>query len=493
MKKLIFILFLIFSIRANAQIDSLSYAAGHQTILAMLAGNFPFIETDNDIKELYRGIQENVQRFQVTNDSAYIVNYSIGYVQGVFFSDSWEHIPEENRPPLSCIIAGLRKVSENKLNLPQDTIDARNYIASVTDSINPVLLPPDERCRYFTSFGIFKGFPHGLEKLLVEYNINNCEPDYKSYAQGFADLLEIMEVPRNAYDYGKKIAFAFLQHTMVENLPVEQIPDVKSPDFLSGIRAALQLEPPKLSVDEIDCVMSHYYASVEPAVVSESIVGNDEDGDKIPLVIQPDEPFEVDWSFEAYAPMLYEDCNKDILDAIQSIAVNLQNFGIKVEPYDLTQVMYTIDDDNPTNYTITEQAIFRIANEWYSQKPSFCMFFCGKDGEGRTVFGVSDTSDVFLSKISGAILKPNRLIEFHFGNDLTRKEDALRWAEFTRRNIGRFVICELNDKIVMCPKVNSEILSGRCAISGLYLSNRCINDLFAFPVETEKGEILEIK
>lgn len=489
MKKFLVIFSLMFSIFANAQVDTLSYAVGYQSILGMLAGNFPFIKTDDDILELYRGIEENSKRVKETTDSAYMINYSIGYMQGVFFSNSLEHTSEENYPSVSCIMAGLKKVADNDLYLPHDTIDAKNFMASIPDSINPVQLPMDERCKYFTAFGVLKGMPEGLGRLVEEYGIKNIEPDYQSYAQGFADMLEIMVPPRNAYDYGKMIAHA-MRNTMIDDSPADKIPNAMSPDFLSGIRAALGLETPKLSRDEVESIMEGYYSSFESAeVVTQSSVDNHEDSDGIPLVVTPGEHHDVDWSFEAYAPMLYDDCTKEIIDAIASVTANLQTFGIKAGPYDFSQVVYTIDNDNPANYYITEQAIFKVANEWYSQKPWHCSFFCGKDGEGKTIFGVSDTADVFLSRIYGASIGPDCLIEFYFGNDSTRKAEAVRWAEFTERNIGRIVVCKLNDEIVMCPKINSRISSGACAISGLHLGNRYINDLFAFPVEPGEIEI----
>lgn len=493
MKKLLLILSLIWSISANAQIDSLSYAVGYQSILGMLAGNLPFIQTDNDINDLYRGIEENSKKIQENTDSAYMVNYYIGYMQGVFFSNSLEHTSKESYPPVSCIIDGLKKVAENKLNLPQDTIDAKRYIASLPDSVNPTQLPSDERCKYFTAYGILKGLPHGLKQMVEEYGIKSIEPDYKSYAQGFADMLEIMAPPENAYDYGKMIALA-MHNQLGDDWPTDKSPDVMSPDFLSGIRAALQLESPKLSSEEIETIMESYYSSFEPAeVATQSVDNNSVDIDDVPLVISPDEHFSVDWSFEAYAPMLYDDCTEDIMNTIISVATNLQTFGVKAEPYDITQVLYTIDNDNPVNYYITEQAVFRVANDWYARNPSYCKFFCGKDGEGKTIFGVANTADIFLSDVCGASITKNRHIEFYFGNDSTRKDEAEKWKEFTKRNIGRFVICEINDDIIMCPKVNSEISTGTCAISGSHMSNSYINNLFAEPVIPDEIEIIEMQ
>jgi len=49
MKKLILILSLILPICANAQIDSLNYAVGYQTILGLLAGDVKFIQSEEDI------------------------------------------------------------------------------------------------------------------------------------------------------------------------------------------------------------------------------------------------------------------------------------------------------------------------------------------------------------------------------------------------------------------------------------------------------------
>lgn len=39
------------------------------------------------------------------------------------------------------------------------------------------------------------------------------------------------------------------------------------------------------------------------------------------------------------------------------------------------------------------------------------------------------------------------------------------WADFTRNNIGRTVIVEINGEVVMAPVINSEIESGACSIT----------------------------
>lgn len=493
MKHVILLISLMLSICANAQIDTLSYAAGHQFIRGMLAGNFPFIETQEDIMELYRGIEDNIQRQRAITDSVAIANYSLGSMQAVFFSNSWEHASEENYPPVSCIISGLRKVADDKLSLPQDSIEAKAFMASIPDSINPVLLPQDERCRYFTAYGILKGIPHGLTELGEGYGIKNFKADYRYYAQGFADMLEATQSPKNAYEYGRMIGHGFVFASRDESQSEYPI-DTLSADFLAGIRAGLQLEPVKLSENDIQAVFERYASSFEPAEAeTQSLEENFRDTEDVPLAIRFDEPYEVEWTFEAFAPALYEDCSPEIMDTMVSVANNLQTFGIKAVPYDLKQVIFTIENDNQASYYITEQVIFKAANEWYSEKADYYKFFCGKDGEGKTIFGVTDSPDVFLSKIFSATLYPNRMIQFHFGNDSSLKSEADRWAEFTKRNINKLVVCEVNDEILMCPKVQSEITSGGCAIQASHLSNRYINNMFAKPLDPDAIEIIEIQ
>ncbi len=262
MKKFILIFSLLFSISSNAQIDSLSYVAGYKFILEIIEEDFPFVKTDENIKELYRGVEENIHGFQEFTDSSAITNYAIGYMQGTFFANSLEHFSKENKPPVNCIIAGLKKVADNDLHLPQDTIEAKNYIASIPDSIKPVILPPDERCRYFTAFGLLKGLPKGLTEFANEWGINNFEPDYRHYAQGFADMLEISLPPQNPYDSGKKIAHV-LQPAIINGITMDKTPDIISQDFLSGMRSAVHLEPAKLSHDEIQRISERFNSSGE--------------------------------------------------------------------------------------------------------------------------------------------------------------------------------------------------------------------------------------
>jgi len=495
MKKLILILSFIVPICANAQIDSLSYAVGHQSILGLLAGDVRFINSENDIRDFYRGIEENKPTIEEMSDSAYYCNYAVGFMQGVFLSNSFEHTPEDEQPPIKCIIKGLRKVADNKLTLPQDTIGAKAYVSSFPDSIDPVKLAADERCRFFTAYGVLKGMPPKLKQLLDEHGLSHIKPNYQHYAQGFADMLERWVIPKTAYDYGKLIGLS-LRDSQMEKLPVDKKPDVMSDDFMAGIRAALQLEEAQLSRNEIDTIVEQYFKSFESADVVVTQLPDDSDSaEQIPLTVKPYETYEVDWSFEAYTPMQSENCTAEINDAIFALTSYLQTQGIQSVPYtdDYLQMIYTLDVDSPINYLITEQAISSIANEWYSENPSYLKFFCGKDGEGKTIFGVSNTTNIFLSKISAANIDSNRLITFCFGDDSTRKADAERWAKFTERNIGRIVVCELNDKIVMAPKVNTEITSGACAVSGLHLSNSYINNLFSPPVTTDEIEIIEIQ
>jgi len=497
MKKLILILSLILPICANAQIDSLNYAVGYQAILGFLAGDMKFINSEDDIRDLYRGIEENKPTIEELSDSVYYYNHAIGAMQGVFLLNSFEHTPEDAQPPIKCIIQGLRMVADNKLNLPQDTIDAKAYISSFPDSIDPIKLAADERCKFFTAYGVLKGMPPKLEQLLDECGKSHIMPDYQHFAQGFADMLEMWRIPQTAYDYGKLIGFS-IRNSRMEDLPVSKKPDVMSDDFMAGIRAALGLEDARLSRDEIDTIMEQYYKSFGSAdIVEPQLPDNSDNEEQIPLTLKPNEPYEVDWSFEAYTPVLSENSTAEINDAVFAVTSYLQIQGIQAVPYtdDSLQMIYTLDVDSPTNYLITKQAISSIANEWYSENPSYLKFFCGKDGEGKTIFGVSNTQkNIFFSKIQEANIDSNRLITFHFGNDdSTRKAEAERWAKFTERNIGRIVVCELNDRIVMAPKINSEITSGACAISGLHLSNSYITNLFSFPVETDEIEIIEIE
>lgn len=496
MKKLILILSLILPICANAQIDSLNYAMGYQTILGLLAGDMKFINSEDDIRDLYRGIEENKPTIEEISDSAYTYNYAVGFIQGVFFlSNSFEHTPEDELPSIKCIIKGLRMVADNKLNLPQDTIDAKTYISSFPDSIDPVKLAHDERCKFFTAYGVLKGLAPGLKQLLKEHELSHIKPNYQHYAQGFADMLEIWVVPQTAYDYGKFIALA-MRSSQMDKQPPGKKPDVISDDYMAGIRAALQLEDAQLSRDEIDAIMELYFKSFESAdAVVTQLPDDSGSAEQIPLMIKPNEPYEVAWKFEAYTPMLSENCTDEINDAIFAVTSYLQSINIQTVPYsdDMSQMLFTLDDDNSINYYITKQAISSIANEWYSEQPSYLKFFCGKDGNGQTIFGISNTTDVFLSNIYSATFNSNRQILVYFGDNSTRKADAERWAKFTERNIGRFVVCELNDKIVMAPKVNAEITSGSCAVSVSHLSNSYINNLFSTPITTDEIEIIEIQ
>ncbi len=245
-----------FSICANAQIDTISYLVGYASTLTLLADDSRFAQTEDGIKEIYRGIEENIPKPELGNDSTYIVNYAMGSIQGVFFTDGLEHASEDKIPPVDCIIAGMEKVADNQIILPQDTIDAKKIITSCPDSITPVQLPSDERCNFFTAYGVLKSFPNGLDQLMEEYGIENIEPNYQYYAKGFSDVLWMYmnASPQNAYDFGKMMAWE-LCNSITGDLPEGKTWDVLSPDFLSGVRAALGLEEPKFSNEEMENII----------------------------------------------------------------------------------------------------------------------------------------------------------------------------------------------------------------------------------------------
>lgn len=266
MKKLLFFVSLIFTICANAQIDSLNYALGYQMMREMLDRDLPFMQTAEDSIEMYHGIERNMPTPEMAKDSAYTVNYAMGAFNGYALAYGLKEVSKEDLPPVDCIIDGLQMVVGNHLILPNDTIEARLILESCPDSIQLAQLSSEERCDFYTAYGVLIGFPIGLDQFMEVLGVANMEPNYQYYAQGLSDaldfILQMATPPENAYDYGKWLIL-YLRVLTAHDMCLEMADgmseiitwEFNSSDFLSGIRAAFGLEELKLSVDEMDSVL----------------------------------------------------------------------------------------------------------------------------------------------------------------------------------------------------------------------------------------------
>ena len=182
---------------ASERIDSLSYACGHQYTLASMAGKNDMMQSEQDFREFIRGLEENIGNPRLVNDSSYMVSYSLGAMEAVFMTDGMHHKKKEELPPFHCIISGLRKVGEGKINLPVDTIAARDFLNRHGDDDKRASdLDKEIECEFFTSYGIMKGYQPGLQQYINGLKPGtSCVENRQAFATGMADILEAYTIP----------------------------------------------------------------------------------------------------------------------------------------------------------------------------------------------------------------------------------------------------------------------------------------------------------
>ncbi|MBO4658029.1 MAG: hypothetical protein J5637_00235 [Prevotella sp.] len=277
MKQLFLILFL-FSIgmashAEEASLDSVSYVFGDKVIRSFVENKdsmLPAFEYNKDnLAELIRGLEDNLVYMKYSQDSIKKLSFNLGVMQAVFFSDGIQS--QKDVIPFDCILAGLTKVVHHELTLPQDTIKINAFIKGLPQDMDPVDLPEEDRCRFFTYFGIMKGLQPGLQGYIHEATgktEKEAPADYEAYVAGFAHMVKMLsfdgqqESELRPYDYGTFIGSSVL---------LEQFSfQFTKADFLEGCRAAAGLIERKITVEESDRIFSKAFPESEaPTIIQE--------------------------------------------------------------------------------------------------------------------------------------------------------------------------------------------------------------------------------
>ena len=169
--------------------DSVSYAYGDM-ITRSFCRNFRFYcssiwnSTKRIWAELIRGFEENLAYLKYSQDTIKNISFSLGAMQAIFLSDG---ISQRDSIPYDCILAGLNKVVNHELTLPQDTIKINEFMKGLPKGKNPIDMPDEEKCNFFTYFGIMKGLQPGLQQYIFELtgkHEDEIPADYEAYAAG---------------------------------------------------------------------------------------------------------------------------------------------------------------------------------------------------------------------------------------------------------------------------------------------------------------------
>lgn len=457
-------LFLLLCCTGKAQTDTLSYAAGNHITQSILSEDTTFnLRDEVQAREYIRGLEENMPEVMLSPDSTFRINYAIGAMQGVFLSDGIVHKSEGKRPPLDCIMSGLRMVAEQKLTLPDDSIAAREYMQSLPETTDPLDLPEDEKCRYFTAWGIAYGLACDVQDYINTFSDQHVAPNRNYFAQGMADALALCIEPSSAFDLGRSAGLIFY----LSLLDVQDTPaSISKSDYIDGAKAALGLAEAKLTEQEIESCIGR--------MMGGDITENHKD-DISGIRATPGEPIDVCWQFEAFAPAMAADAPAEVIEAMERAVSYLQDVGIVSVPLDECELLYFPYSDSPMEDHWLRDTMTEAENR-VGQLPEGYRFVYGEYGEPATLFGIVETNSSFKSNVVNAVLNllvyedgdiPYTEVSFHFGDKSNCQQKARGWETFTQSNIGKTIVVIMNGEIVSAPRINSPITSGACSLTNL--------------------------
>ena len=177
--------------------DSVSYAYGDiiTRYFVELPDSIapPFELNKENLAELILGFEENLTYLKYSQDSIKNVSFGLGAMQAIFLSDGIHS--QRDSIPYDCILAGLIKVVNHELTLPQDTIKINAYMKGLPEGKNPIDMPDEEKCNFFTYYGIMKGLQPGLQQYIFEQtgkHEDEIPAYYEAYAAGFAMMIKSM-------------------------------------------------------------------------------------------------------------------------------------------------------------------------------------------------------------------------------------------------------------------------------------------------------------
>jgi len=256
---------------ANAEVaefDSASYALGDVMIRSIKESPDPIYAgnelSEPELAEFIRGFEENLPFMKYSQDSIKNISFSLGEMQGVFFIDGTHSL--EERIPYGCFYDGLMKVVNHQLTLPQDTVSIMEYMKSLPDDTDPFELPEEEKCKFYTGYGVMKGLQPGLQEYIHDMtgkSNDEAPADYESYAAGFAMMMKYMSnTPMYVEGVDKSLSI------IMQPLPFHFV----EADFLDGCRAGAGFDERKMTVEESDRIYSTLFSPDSEEAIIEGLV-----------------------------------------------------------------------------------------------------------------------------------------------------------------------------------------------------------------------------
>ena len=255
-----------------AEFDSASYALGDAMIRSIKESPDPIYAgnelSEPELAEFIRGFEENLPFMKYTQDSIKNISFSLGEMQGVFFIDGTDS--QKERIPYGCIYDGLMKIVNHQLTLPQDTMSIMEYMKNLPEDTDSLELPEEEKCKFYTCYGVMKGLQPGLQEYIYEMTEKSKDEvpaDYESYAAGYAMMMKFMShTPMYIEGVDKSLSI------IMQPLPFHFV----EADFIDGCHAGAGFNERKITVEESDRIYSTLFPQ-DSEVPLEEFQENDPD------------------------------------------------------------------------------------------------------------------------------------------------------------------------------------------------------------------------
>ena len=261
---------LVGDLAAQELLDSLSYALGdYSTRIVLDSKDEKTKQITSDREGFIRGYSDGLSLFR--QERAAAGSYYEGQQMGLFLliSINWGSREDDDQPPLDCLIKGLRKVADNTVVLPRDTIGAHQLLFDLDDEAMLSMVDGDS-CRIMTTAGILFGLRdyHLFRQTDRNYGDSITVEEQQAFAAGMADILERSATPMTAYGMGQCAAVFFFPEVMRMKPLTGLVLDYDA--VIDGARSALELTERKMNEKEVEMCLTKYYMTLYDVQATQS-------------------------------------------------------------------------------------------------------------------------------------------------------------------------------------------------------------------------------
>lgn len=268
---------LVGDLAAQELLDSLSYALGdYSTRIVLDSKDEKTEQIMNDREGFIQGYSDGLNLFR--QERAAAGSYYEGQQMGLFLlmSINWESHEDDDQPPLDCLIEGLRKVADNTVVLPRDTIGAHQLLFDLDDEAMLSMVDGDS-CLIMTTMGILFGLRdyHLFRQTDRDHGDSITVEEQQAFATGMADILERSGPPMTAYDMGQWTAGFFFPEFMRMKPLTGLVLDYDA--IIDGASGALELTERKMNEKEVEMCLTKYYMTLYDVQATQSLEGDNGD------------------------------------------------------------------------------------------------------------------------------------------------------------------------------------------------------------------------